>query len=131
MQVQLRPGAASLERLKERLRQKLATNLPGVGVSFEPSDIVSRVMNLGAPTPVELAVSSPALAQTREAATGLQEKMAAIRSLRDVQFGQSLDYPAVQVTLDRERAGILGVKTVEVSRALTAATSSSRYTAPV
>jgi multidrug efflux pump subunit AcrB len=35
------------------------------------------------------------------------------------------------VTLDREKAGILGVKTVEVSRALTAATSSSRFTAPV
>ncbi len=131
MQVQLRPGSASLEPLKERLRQKLAASLPGVRFSFEPSDIVSRVMNLGAPTPVEVAVSSPALAQTREVATGLQDRMAAIRSLRDVQFGQSLDYPAVQVTLDRERAGILGVKTVEVSRALTAATSSSRYTAPV
>jgi multidrug efflux pump subunit AcrB len=131
MQVQLRPGSASLEPLKERLRRKLAANLPGVAFSFEPSDIVSRVMNLGAPTPVELAVSSPSLAQTREVATGLQGKMAAIRSLRDVQFVQSLDYPAVQVTLDRERAGILGVKTVEVSRALTAATSSSRYTAPV
>ncbi len=117
--------------MKERLRQKLAANLPGVRLSFEPSDIVSRVMNLGAPTPVEVAVSSPTLAQTREVATGLQDKMAAIRSLRDVQFGQSLDYPAVQVTLDRERAGILGVKTAEVSRALTAATSSSRFTAPV
>jgi len=35
------------------------------------------------------------------------------------------------VTLDREKAGILGVKTIDVSRALTAATSSSRFTAPV
>jgi len=131
MQVQLRPGSASLEPLKERLRRKLAASLPGVRFSFEPSDIVSRVMNLGAPTPVEVAVSSPTLAQTREVAEGLQSRMAAIGSLRDVLFGQSLDYPAVQVTLDRERAGILGVKTVEVSRALTAAISSSRFTAPV
>ena len=131
MQVQLRPGSASLETLKERLRQKLAASLPGVRFSFEPSDIVSRVMNLGAPTPVEVAVSSPTLAQTREAAEILQGRMVGIRSLRDVQFGQSLDYPAIQVTLDRERAGILGIKTMEVSRALTAATSSSRFTAPV
>jgi multidrug efflux pump subunit AcrB len=131
MQVQLRPGSALLEELKERLRAKLAASLPGVRFSFEPSDIVSRVMNLGAPTPVEIAVSSPTLAQTREVAEDLQRRLASIRSLRDVQFGQSLDYPTVQVTLDREKAGILGVKTVDVSRALTAATSSSRFTAPV
>jgi multidrug efflux pump subunit AcrB len=131
MQVQLRPGSAALEPLKERLRRRLAGHLSGVRVSFEPSDIVSRVMSQGALTPIELAVSSPALAQTREVAERLQQRLAAIPSLRDLQFGQSLDYPAVQVSLDREKAGILGVKTIDVSRALTAATSSSRYTAPV
>jgi multidrug efflux pump subunit AcrB len=100
-------------------------------VSFEPSDIVSRIMNLGAPTPLEVAVSSPSLPLTLEIAEKLRQKLAAIPSLRDLQFGQSLDYPAVQVSLDREKAGILGLKTVDVSRALTAATSSSRFTAPV
>ncbi len=131
MQVQIKPGAVSLESLKERLRKRLAERLPGVRVSFEPSDIVSRIMNLGAPTPVEVLVSSPSLPLTREIADRLQEKLGAVRALRDLQFGQSLDYPAVQVSVDRERAGILGVNTIDVSRALTAATSSSRYTAPV
>ncbi len=131
MQVQLKPGAVSLESLKERLRKRLPERLAGVQVSFEPSDIVSRIMNLGAPTPVELSVSSPSLPLTREMADKLKEKLNAVPPLRDLQFGQSLDYPAVQVSLDREKAGILGVKTIDVSRALTAATSSSRYTAPV
>ena len=88
-------------------------------------------MNLGASTPVEVSVSSPSLPLTREVADRLQQKLGAIHSLRDLQFGQSLDYPAVQVSVDREKAGILGVKTIDVSRALTAATSSSRYTAPI
>lgn len=131
MQVQLKPGSASLEALKERLRKKLAEGLPGVRVSFEPSDMVSRIMNLGAPTPVEVSVSSPSLPLTREIAEKLQQKLGAIPPLRDLQFGQSLDYPAVQVSVDREKAGILGVRTIDVSRALTAATSSSRFTAPV
>ena len=131
MQVQLKPGAASVEALQERLRHKLAAAVPGVRFSFEPSDIVSRVMNLGASTPVELAVSSPSLPLTREAAEGLERKLSSVPSLRDLQFGQSLDYPSVQVDMDREKAGILGLKTVDVSRALTAATSSSRYTSPV
>lgn len=131
MQVQIKPGTVSLESLKERLRKRLAERLPGVRVSFEPSDIVSRIMNLGAATPVEVAVSSPSLPLTREVADKLLQKLGAVPALRDLQFGQSLDYPAVLVSVDREKAGILGVRTIDVSRALTAATSSSRYTTPI
>src|SRR5260221_332396 len=58
LQVQLKRGTGiRIEELKERLRQKLAQELPGVRFSFEPSDIVSRVMSFGAPTPIEVAVS--------------------------------------------------------------------------
>src|SRR5208283_3592285 len=35
------------------------------------------------------------------------------------------------VTIDRERAGVLGVTTADLSRSLTPATSSSRFTQPV
>jgi multidrug efflux pump subunit AcrB len=76
-------------------------------------------------------VSSPTLPLTREIAERLQQKLATLPALRDLQFGQSLDYPSVQVNVDREKAGILGIKAIDVSRALTAATSSSRFTAPV
>jgi multidrug efflux pump subunit AcrB len=120
-----------LAALQERLRRAFAARLPDVRVSFEPSDIVSRVMSQGATTPVEVAVSSPSLPLTRETAEKLLGRLAAIPSLRDLQLGPSLDYPSIDVHLDREKAGILGVKTVDVSRALTAATSSSRFTAPV
>jgi multidrug efflux pump subunit AcrB len=130
-QVQLRPGVVRIADLQERLRRVFADRLPGVRVSFEPSDIVSRVMSQGATTPVEVAVSSPSLPLTRETAEKLSRRLAAIPSLRDLQLGPSLDYPSIDVHLDREKAGILGVKTVDVSRALTAATSSSRFTAPV
>jgi multidrug efflux pump subunit AcrB len=48
--------------------------------------------------------------------------------LRDVQFGQALDFPTVDVNVDRERAGLLGVKMTDVTRSLVAATTSSRFT---
>jgi multidrug efflux pump subunit AcrB len=47
-----------------------------------------------------------------------------------VQFGQSLDYPTIDVTVNRERAGVIGVKMADVSRSLVAATSSSRFVVP-
>ncbi len=131
VQVQLKPGTPiRIEELKERLRKKFAAQLPGVSVSFEPSDIVSRVMSLGAPTPIEVAVSGPNLAANREFAEKVRDKLQHVSSLRDVQFGQALDYPTVDVNINRERAGIMGVKVAEVSRSLVAATSSSRFVVP-
>ena len=131
LQVQLKPGArVRIEDLKERLRQRFAGELADLNVSFEPSDIVSRVMSLGAATPIEVAVSGPNLAANRQFAEKIKERLQKIPSLRDVQFGQALDYPTVDVAVDRERAGLMGVKMSEVSRSLVAATSSSRFVVP-
>jgi multidrug efflux pump subunit AcrB len=131
VQVQLKRGAkVHIEQLKERLRKRFASELPDVSFSFEPSDIVSRVMSLGAFTPVEVAVSGPNLAASREFAEKVKATLEKIKTLRDVQFGQSLDYPTVDVNVNRERAGVMGVNMAEVSRSLVAATSSSRFVVP-
>jgi multidrug efflux pump subunit AcrB len=131
LQLQLRSGArVRIEDLKERLRRRFAEQLPEVSFSFEPSDIVSRVMSLGASTPIEVAVSGPNLTANREFAEKVKERLQKIALLRDVQFGQALDYPTVDVVVNRERAGLMGVKVSEVSRSLVAATSSSRFVVP-
>jgi multidrug efflux pump subunit AcrB len=131
VQVQLKSGApVRMEELKERLRKKFARELPGVSFSFEPGDIISRVMSLGSDTPIEVAVSGPNLAASREFAEKVKAKLQEIPSLRDVQFGQSLDYPTVDVAVDRQRAGLLGARMTDVSRSLVAATSSSRFVVP-
>jgi multidrug efflux pump subunit AcrB len=132
LQVQLKSGAGiDTEALKERLRGRFAQQLPDVSFSFEPSDIISQVMSLGAGTPIEVAVSGPSLPASREFAARVRERLARIPSLRDVQFGQSLDYPTLDVHVDRERAGLMGVDMAEVSRSLVAATSSSRFVVPI
>src|SRR3989441_4710828 len=131
IQVQLKHGTSiRIEELKERLRKRFGAEMPHVSFSFEPSDIVSRVMSLGAPTPIEVAVSGPNLAADRAFAERVKDKLQNIPALRDVQFGQALDYPTVDVAVNRERAGLIGVKMVEVSRSLVAATSSSRFVVP-
>src|SRR6267142_180367 len=101
--------------------------MPGTSFSFEPADIVSRVMSLGADTPIEVAVSGQDLATSRAFAEKVKTKLEGIAVLRDVQFGQSLDYPTVEVKVDRERAGIIGPDMKEVSKALVPATWSSRF----
>ncbi|HWV98839.1 MAG TPA: efflux RND transporter permease subunit [Candidatus Acidoferrum sp.] len=131
LQVQLKSGVGvNIEALKERLRAKFAEQMPGMSVSFEPSDIVSRVMSLGSPTPIEVSVSGPNLAASRDFAQKVKMKLQSNPLLRDVQFGQSLDYPTVDVNVDREKAGLMGVKMADVSRTLASATWSSRFVVP-
>ena len=128
LQVHLKPGSPfHIDDLKERLRQEFALKLPEVTFSFEPADIISRVMSLGAATPIEVAVSGPDLSASRAFAGRIKGKLETIAMLRDVQFGQSLDYPTVDVAVDRERAGIIGANMAQVSRALVPSTWSSRF----
>jgi multidrug efflux pump subunit AcrB len=129
LSVQFKPGApVQIPALKEKLRAVFAAELPGLRVSFEPSDIVSRVMSFGSPTPVEIAVSGPSLALNREHAEKIYAKLQGIPALRDIHFAQSLDFPTVDVNVNRERAGLMGVKVGDVTRSLVAATTSSRFT---
>jgi multidrug efflux pump subunit AcrB len=116
--------------LKERLRKRLSQAMPAVRFSFEPSDIVNEVMSFGSPTPVDIAISGPAFADNRAHAEKIRAELAKIPFLRDVQVGQSLDYPTIEVNVDREKAGLAGLMPVDVSRALVTATSSSRFVVP-
>ncbi|HPA19135.1 MAG TPA: efflux RND transporter permease subunit [Verrucomicrobiae bacterium] len=119
-----------IEDFKERLRRVFAGELPDVRLSFEPQDIVARVMSFGSPTPIEVAVSGPNIAINKEYAERILGRLQEIPFLRDVQIAQTLDFPTVNVNVDRERAGLLGVKVSDVTRSLVAATTSSRFTVP-
>jgi multidrug efflux pump subunit AcrB len=120
----------SISVLQEVLRQKIGDIAPGATVSFEAADLVNQVMSFGSPTPIEVAVAGPNMANNRQYADKLRGEMAKIEALRDLQFGQALDYPVLRVQIDRERAGQLGVTVGQVSRSLVAATSSSRFVTP-
>src|SRR5207249_963863 len=94
LQVQLKGGSrVALDPLKEQIRQRLAERMPDVQVSFEPADIVGQVMSFGSPTPIEVAVAGPKLADDHDHAEKIRTALARIPAFRDVQYGQSLDYP--------------------------------------
>jgi multidrug efflux pump subunit AcrB len=131
LQVALRQNAAlRLDDLQERLRVAFHRRFPDAEFSFEPGDIVGRIMNFGAPTPIEVAVMGPDFAATRTFAAKLRGEIATLPSVRDLQYGQTLDAPALRVNVDRELAGQLGVTVDQVGRSFAAVTSSSRFVAP-
>ncbi|MGH8219559.1 MAG: efflux RND transporter permease subunit [Steroidobacteraceae bacterium] len=129
LQVQFKRSVnLDMSAFRDRVRALIAKQMPQAEVSFEPSDIVNRVMSFGSPTPIEVEVIGADLAADQAFAERIRTRLAALPRLRDVQFGQQLKYPAVDVRVDRERAGLLGVTQSDVIQSLTPATASSRYT---
>jgi multidrug efflux pump subunit AcrB len=125
-----RDSGVRIDDLRERLRRKLPEVIPGAALSFEAGDVVNQVMNFGAPTPIEVAVSGPNLTASRAFAEEIFGELRKIAALRDLQFSQPLDYPTIDIRVDRKRAGQLGVSVEQIGRSLVAATSSSRFTQP-
>src|SRR5262249_19997778 len=127
-----------LEEFKNRLREELpkmqrpqAASMKGVEIQFESGDIVEQVMSFGSPTPVQVTVHSSNQEDNRAYAERIRKELAKIPSLRDLQYEQSLDYPTIEVKVDRALAGLSGVTAKEVGRSLAPATLSSRFTTPL
>ncbi len=133
LRVAFKPGSGvAVGPLRERIRQRLSSlqEMQGTRLSFLAGDIVEEVMSFGSPTRLEIAVGGPNLQRNREFADKIQARLAQIPSLRDLQFAQGLEYPTVQIVVDRERAGFSGVKATDVGRAVAPITLSSRFTMP-
>jgi multidrug efflux pump subunit AcrB len=152
LRFKLREGSGvKLAQLRESLRKALperivpwmAARIEQLGTSkseaidrasrctfgFEPGDIVSEVMSFGSNTPIEIRVVGLDLEEVRQHAAKIAAEMRKNPFLRDVQFQQTLDYPTVQVEIDREKAGLSGVNTQQVGNSVIVATSSSRFIA--
>ncbi len=95
---------------------------------FEPGDIVSQVMSFGSSKPIAVRLIGTDYDEVRKHAEKVVAEMKRNPYLRDVGYEQTLDYPSVEVEIDRELAGLIGVTVKHVERALVMATSSTRFT---
>lgn len=117
-----------IDDLKESLRQSIAKSFPTVKISFEPIELTEKIMAQGASTPVEVRVSGKNMEQIKDYSEKLVNKMKTISFLRDVQIAQPLNFPTLNITIDRQKLALMGLSLENVARSITAATSSSRYT---
>src|SRR5262249_14519944 len=117
--------------LEERLRHRLSELYPDVHFSFEAGDIVSQILNFGAPTPIQVSVSGKNLADTRAFSKRVVTALSSIPQLRDAHIPLALDYPTFDVNIDREHAGQLGLTVDRIGKSLVSATSSSALTTPI
>ncbi|MDH7460201.1 efflux RND transporter permease subunit [Chitinophagaceae bacterium 26-R-25] len=117
-----------MDQLKEELRKEIALKYPQLRISFEPIELTEKIMAQGASTPIEVRVAGKNMKDIRAYADMIVSNMKSINYLRDVQIQQPLDFPSVNITVDRLKLAQMGLTIDNVTRSITDATSSSRFT---
>ncbi|MDR3714130.1 MAG: efflux RND transporter permease subunit [Puia sp.] len=117
-----------MDDLKDEFREKIHRDMPDLKVSFEPIELTDKILSQGSPTPIEIKLIGKNKKLNEQYAYKVIDKLKQIPYLRDVQLGQAIHYPAININIDRVRAAQLGADASSISRSLIAATSSSRFT---
>ncbi|HWA92197.1 MAG TPA: efflux RND transporter permease subunit [Rhizomicrobium sp.] len=113
-----------------RLRERLPKAFPGTSFAFLPADIISQILNFGAPAPIDVQVSGPKLDKDRDVALALLEKMRAIPGVADARMQQSFKNPQIRVDVDRSRMAQLGLTERDVTNSVVTSIAGSGQTAP-
>jgi CzcA family heavy metal efflux pump len=113
-----------------KLRQKLNASFPSVTFSFLPADIVSQILNFGQPAPLDIQIVGFNQEGNRAFTNKLYQKLRQIPGAADVRIQQALDYPQLDVKVDRSNAAQLGMTQRDVATNLLVSLSGSFQTSP-
>ena len=131
VQVGLKDGhtLSSFEYMN-RVRARIRHDLPEISTYFQTGGLVDAIINQGVPAPLDIQVSAPDMDGAHAVAAQIADKVRAIPGVSDVLIPQDVDYPALQIDIDRERASELGLSAQEVIDSLITALTSNGMIAP-
>jgi multidrug efflux pump subunit AcrB len=112
------------------LREELPRRFPGVTFSFLPADIISQILNFGAPAPIDLQIRGPDLAANYAYAQKLLKQLRHVPGLVDARIQQSLNAPGFNVDVDRTRAQYVGLTERDVTNSMVVNLAGSAQVAP-
>ncbi len=121
----------------EKMRAVLQTELPGMLVTFSTGGIVRRIMNMGAPAPIEIEILGQDVEGGSEYATRLLAELRVAAGpggrpvLTDLLMSRETNYPQIDVVVDREKAGILGLSQQQIAQTILTSLVGNSQFAPI
>jgi multidrug efflux pump subunit AcrB len=112
------------------VRNKLHNDLPELSVYLQTGGLVDAVVNLGLPAPIDIQVGGNNLESAFKTARNLAAKIRGVPGVSDVLIPQDIDYPGLELNVNREMAGRLGLNSREVIDNVITALSSNGMIAP-
>ncbi len=110
----------------ERLRKAFANDFPEVNTYFQTGGLVDSVVNQGQPAPIDIRIGGQNMDRDFAYAQTLATKLRSLGSVSDVLIPQDLDYPGLELDINREHAALLGISPqLAIDNVITALTSDS------
>ncbi|MGE5750999.1 MAG: efflux RND transporter permease subunit, partial [Nitrospirota bacterium] len=128
--IALKKGHHPTSAYRRKIRELLPRYFPGSRFYFESADIVTQVLNFGLTSPLDVQVEGTDFSRSYDFALKMRDAMRDIPGTADVHINQVLDYPTLQVDVDRTRAARLGVSERDVANNALISLSSSVLIAP-
>jgi len=114
----------------ERVRRTLADDLPELSTYFQAGGLVDSVVNQGLPAPLDIQVSDNDLAEGYGIARKIALQLKGSNLVSDVLIPQDIDYPGLELNIDREQASLLGLTPKNVMDNVITALTSDGMIAP-
>jgi multidrug efflux pump subunit AcrB len=130
IQIKLNENHRPTAKYIQAMREELPARFPGTTFSFLPADIISQILNFGAPAPIDLQIRGPKIEADYAYAEALLRRLRHIPGLVDARIQQSLDGPAFDVDVDRTRAQYVGVTERDVTNSMVVNLAGSSQVAP-
>src|SRR5262252_1136997 len=130
IQIKLREGHRPTADYVRALREQLPRAFPGMTFAFLPADIVSQILNFGAPAPIDLQVRGANLAANFAYANALLSRIRRIPGIADARIQQSPNSPTFNIEVDRTRAQYVGLTERDVTNSLVVNLAGSSQVAP-
>ncbi|CAN5248320.1 efflux RND transporter permease subunit [soil metagenome] len=113
-----------------KLREALPDSFPGSIFSFLPADVVSQILNFGAPAPIDVQIGGGDPKEAEAYAHQLVAKLQRISGIADVRLQQASDYPELGIDVDRTQASRVGITENDVTKSLSVNLAGSSQVAP-
>ena len=123
--IELKPKHRPTAYYQGRIRALMARQFPGVTAYFQAADIVAQVLNFGLPAAIDAQVAGSDLNGDYAIAARLKSAMQKIPGLADIRIAQPLNYPTLDVRVDRDKAQQLGLTENDVASSLATSLSAS------
>lgn len=128
--ISLKPNHAPTDDYIKTMRGRLPRQFPGTTFAFLPADIVSQVLNFGAPAPIDLQIAGKDLTADRKYANLVLAKVRQIPGIADARIQQAFQQPTLDVNVDRSLTSLVGLTEKDVSTAMLTTLSGSSQSAP-
>jgi len=130
LQVSVNQGIykGSVEALKEGIRIALAAKFPDAQFNYEPMELTEKIMGQGAMTPIEVKVGANQVKAAYTHAAKIEKELKEVPYLRDIRIAEPINYPTLEIEVNRDLAGQYGLTMQDITKSLVTATSSTRFT---